>query len=67
MWGSLNFDTLFEQTGAERSRVVAALEYLEQHQLIELQTKQMTEVYQVNSTAIDQSDLAETLHGCDRA
>ena len=63
VWGSLNFDTLFEQTGAERSRVVAALEYLEQHQLIELQTKQMTEVYQVNSTAIDQSDLAETLHG----
>ncbi|MCS5559834.1 MAG: helicase-related protein, partial [Oceanospirillaceae bacterium] len=50
VWGSLNFDTLFEQTGAERSRVVAALEYLEQHQLIELQTKQMTEVYQVNST-----------------
>ena len=42
VWGSLNFDSLFEQTGAERARVVAAVEYLAQNQLIELQTKQMT-------------------------
>ncbi len=62
VWGSLNFDSLFEQTGAERARVVAALEYLAQNQLIELQTKQMTEVFQVDTDKLNQPELAQTLH-----
>lgn len=62
IWGSLNFDSLFEQTGAERARVVAALEYLAQNQLIELQTKQITEVFQVDTDKLNQPELAQTLH-----
>ncbi|MEH6710458.1 MAG: RecQ family ATP-dependent DNA helicase [Paraglaciecola polaris] len=62
VWGSLNFDSLFAQTGSERSRVVAALEYLQQHQLIELQTKQMTEVFQVDVEKLNQGQMAEKLY-----
>lgn len=62
IWGSLKFDTLFQETGNERARVVAALEYLQQNQLIELQTKQMTDVFQVDVDKLNQPQLAENLH-----
>jgi ATP-dependent DNA helicase RecQ len=61
VWGVLNFDTLHQQYGAERSRTIAALEYLKDKNLIELETKGMTEVYGVNNEALNQADLAGNL------
>lgn len=61
IWGILNFDSLHQKYGAERSRTIAALEYLRDKNLIELETKGMTEVYAVNPTALNQSDLSNTL------
>ncbi|WP_298444005.1 RecQ family ATP-dependent DNA helicase [uncultured Ferrimonas sp.] len=46
-WWQVDFDALHQGYGAERSRALSALDYFEQQGLIELQTKQMTEVYQV--------------------
>ena len=44
-WATVNFDKLQQFYPSERSRVVVALDYLDQQGLIELQTKQMTNVY----------------------
>ncbi|WP_445778039.1 RecQ family ATP-dependent DNA helicase [Shewanella sp.] len=51
IWGQLDFDSLYQQYGAERQRVVAALEYLAEQQLIILETKKITQVYNVNQQA----------------
>ncbi|MPW27551.1 RecQ family ATP-dependent DNA helicase [Agarivorans sp. B2Z047] len=61
IWGSLNFDGLYQQYQAERSRVVAALEYLAEQGLIELETKKITEVYQVNAAGLADPQLASRL------
>ncbi|NRA82501.1 MAG: RecQ family ATP-dependent DNA helicase [Gammaproteobacteria bacterium] len=47
LWATINFDTLNNQYSSGRSRVITALDYLDQQSMIELQTKQMTQVYQV--------------------
>ncbi|WP_372941333.1 ATP-dependent DNA helicase RecQ [Shewanella sp.] len=52
IWGQLDFDSLYQQYGAERQRVVAALEYLAEQQLIILETKKITQVYNVNQQAL---------------
>ncbi|WP_163132600.1 ATP-dependent DNA helicase RecQ [Agarivorans sp. Alg241-V36] len=61
IWGSLNFDSLYQQYQAERSRVVAALEYLAEQGCIELETKKITEVYQVDAQALADPQLASRL------
>lgn len=48
VWGSLNFDLLLQDQSIDRNRVIAALEYLQEQQLIVLETKGMTEVFKVN-------------------
>lgn len=64
VWGALNFDSLFQAYGCDRNRVIAALEYLSEKNLIELETKGMTEVYQVNQSVISPTSLnpAELAH-----
>jgi ATP-dependent DNA helicase RecQ len=67
VWGSLNFDTFFEGTESQdkvvdRNRVIAALDYLQEQQLIVLETKGMTEVFKVNNDALMDPTLAEQLH-----
>ncbi len=62
VWGEPNFDTLFQSYQCERSRVVAALEYLQQINCITLETKRMTEVFSVNQERLLNEGLAETLH-----
>jgi ATP-dependent DNA helicase RecQ len=44
-WATVNFDQLQQLYPSDRSRVVLALDYLDQQGLVELQTKQMTNVY----------------------
>lgn len=61
IWGSLNFDNLFQAYGADRNRVVKAMEYLQEKNLIELETKLITEVYQVDVHKLSNSELAQNL------
>jgi len=63
IWGSLNFDTLLQDKSIDRNRVIAALEYLEEQQLIVLETKGMTEVFKVNVNELADPALAQSL--CD--
>ncbi|WP_417788474.1 RecQ family ATP-dependent DNA helicase, partial [Stutzerimonas xanthomarina] len=44
-WCTLDFDALYQQHGADRARVVKALEYFQEKGWIELESKQMTDVY----------------------
>ncbi|MFB2653529.1 RecQ family ATP-dependent DNA helicase [Shewanella seohaensis] len=62
VWGSLDFSALYQATGAERTRVLAALEYLASQQLIELEAKRVTDVYQVDAEVLAQGHLADELH-----
>ncbi len=61
VWGSLNFDTLLKDKSIERNRVIAALEYLQEQQLIVLETKGMTEVFKINLNEIADPSLCQTL------
>jgi ATP-dependent DNA helicase RecQ len=61
VWGSLNFDTLLQDNSIERNRVIAALEYLEEQQLIVLETKGMTEVFSVNLNEVADPTLSQSL------
>jgi len=59
-WSTVNFDKLQNVYPSERHRVITALDYLDQQGLVELQTKQMTNVYQVFPQAIN-ADLITNL------
>jgi len=61
VWGTLDFDALYQRHGIDRSKVVASLEYLASKQFIELQSSQMTEVYQVNLAHLENIHLPEQL------
>ena len=62
VWGAPDFDALFNAYQTERSRVITALDYLAEKQLIELESKKMTEVFQVHQEALHNPDLAKTLY-----
>ena len=57
----MNFDSIFEHYGAERARVVTALEYLHEHNHIELASRLITDVYEVNQHALLADDLPNSL------
>ena len=61
VWGSLNFDTLLQDKSIERNRVIAALEYLQEQQLIVLETKGMTEVFKINLNELADPSLCQNL------
>jgi ATP-dependent DNA helicase RecQ len=62
VWGEVDFEGLFQNYGCERGRVVTALEYLQQQGLLHLETKLMTEVYQVDSQKLLAANLAAELY-----
>src|SRR5690606_33108244 len=62
VWGTLNFDSLIEQYQFDRKRVVAALDYLQEKNLIELETKRITDVYQVDTEKLQATELVDNLH-----
>ncbi|QRY80180.1 RecQ family ATP-dependent DNA helicase [Pseudomonas sp. PDNC002] len=62
-WATLDFDTLYSRHGAERSRVVKALDYFQERGWVELESKQMTEVYSVRDASFVVDKLSEELHG----
>ncbi|SCW52011.1 MULTISPECIES: ATP-dependent DNA helicase RecQ [unclassified Pseudomonas] len=61
-WATVNFDGMYQQYHAERSRVVKALDYFQEKGWIELESKQMTEVYNVLETNMDTQVLGAELH-----
>jgi ATP-dependent DNA helicase RecQ len=62
VWAAPDFDLLFKTYNTERARVITALDYLAEKQLIALESKKMTEVFQVNQDELNQVDLAQILH-----
>lgn len=62
VWGSLNFDTLLQNKSIDRNRVIAALEYLQEQQLIVLETKGMTEVFKINLNELADPSLCQDLY-----
>ncbi|WP_058544956.1 RecQ family ATP-dependent DNA helicase [Pseudomonas fluorescens] len=61
-WATVNFDGMYQHYHAERSRVVKALDYFQEKGWIELESKQMTEVYSVLDTDLDVQVLSAELH-----
>ncbi|WP_434355206.1 RecQ family ATP-dependent DNA helicase [Parasalinivibrio latis] len=47
LWYTLDFEAMWRGYGAERKRVVAALDYFAEQGWIELESKQMTDVYRI--------------------
>ena len=65
-WWTVNFDTIYQRysgsDGAPRNRVISALEYFNDQQYIQLETKQMTDVYVVLEPHFDIAAIAKQLH-----
>lgn len=66
-WCSLDFDALYrlgQNRGldTQRSRVITALEYFNDKGWVQLESKQMTEVYQILAVTIDPARLSGELH-----
>ncbi|MCQ3018348.1 RecQ family ATP-dependent DNA helicase [Pseudomonas tremae] len=61
-WATVNFDAMYQQYGAERARVVKALDYFQEKGWIELESKQMTEVYSLLRSDFDPQALSTELH-----
>ncbi|MGB0938474.1 MAG: RecQ family ATP-dependent DNA helicase [Colwellia sp.] len=62
VWYTPDFDLLMQRHQKERNRAIAALEYLESKGMIALESKQMTDVYQVSQNSFDVKALAEQLY-----
>lgn len=62
VWGAPDFEAMFKTYQSERGRVITALEYLAEKHLIELESKKMTEVFQVNQQALNNPELGQSLH-----
>ena len=58
LWYSVDFEAL----GQERGRAVKALDYLHEQGRIELESKQLTEVYQIVKPITDIDKLTDSLH-----
>lgn len=61
-WCTVDFDALYRSHQAERARVVKALDFFQERGWIELESKQMTDVYAVLQD-YDTRALASELHG----
>ena len=61
-WATVDFDGMHQQYHAERNRVVKALDYFQEKGWIELESKQMTEVYNVLEAGFDVQALSAELH-----
>jgi ATP-dependent DNA helicase RecQ len=61
LWGNLNFDSMYQSYGADRNRVVKAMEYLQEKNWIELETKLIMEVYEVDVQKLADPKLAQSL------
>ncbi|WP_166221317.1 RecQ family ATP-dependent DNA helicase [Pseudomonas atagonensis] len=61
-WATVNFEAMYAQYSAERNRVVKALDYFQEKGWVELESKQMTEVYSLLRSDFDSDVLSGELH-----
>ncbi|AVU78312.1 RecQ family ATP-dependent DNA helicase [Pseudomonas rhizophila] len=61
-WATVDFDGMYQLYHAERNRVVKALDYFQEKGWVELESKQMTEVYNVLEAGFDVQALSAELH-----
>ncbi|MFJ7316036.1 ATP-dependent DNA helicase RecQ [Pseudomonas sp. NPDC098747] len=61
-WATVSFEAMYTQYSAERNRVVKALDYFQEKGWVELESKQMTEVYSVLKSDFDSDVLSADLH-----
>ncbi|WP_413165761.1 ATP-dependent DNA helicase RecQ [Aeromonas salmonicida] len=61
-WCTMDFDALWQGYQGERHRAAAALDYLQQQGWIELESKQMTDVYRILRQGVDIDVLADELY-----
>jgi ATP-dependent DNA helicase RecQ len=61
-WATVNFEAMYSQYSAERNRVVKALDYFQEKGWVELESKQMTEVYSLLNSDFDSDALSVELH-----
>ncbi|MBP5946200.1 MULTISPECIES: RecQ family ATP-dependent DNA helicase [unclassified Pseudomonas] len=61
-WATVSFEAMYTQYSAERNRVVKALDYFQEKGWVELESKQMTEVYSVLESDFDSDVLSADLH-----
>ncbi|MBC3774788.1 ATP-dependent DNA helicase RecQ [Pseudomonas sp. SWRI99] len=61
-WATVNFEAMYSQYSAERNRVVTALDYFQEKGWVELESKQMTEVYSLLHSDFDSDALSAELH-----
>jgi len=61
-WATVNFEAMYTHYSAERNRVVKALDYFQEKGWVELESKQMTEVYNVLHSDFDSAVLSAELH-----
>ncbi len=62
IWHTADLEQLQRLFPNSRGRAIKALDYLDQKQLIELQSKQLTQVFEVNLQALQQPGLADNLY-----
>ncbi|MCP3852292.1 MAG: RecQ family ATP-dependent DNA helicase [Gammaproteobacteria bacterium] len=62
IWATLDLEQLQQRYQSDRQRVITALEYCQEKNWVELESKQMTDVYQILNTQFDASELAQKLH-----
>lgn len=60
-WYTMNFERLYQNNQADRGRAITALEYFNEKNYIELEAKQMTDVYSVLNPNFDTVQLASDL------
>lgn len=61
IWGTPNFDLIYQQSGLARGDVLQVLEYAADRHVLTLESKQLTEVYQVNPDQFHLDTLLNTL------
>ena len=61
-WATVDFEAMYSQYSAERNRVVTALDYFQEKGWVELESKQMTEVYSLLQSDFASDALSAELH-----
>lgn len=61
VWCQIDFETLWNHFQADRQRVIAAMDYFHEQGWIELESKQITDVYAVKNTTLDIHTQSEQL------
>ena len=62
IWGTPDFNKLFNESGLSRGDVLQVLEFAADQNILTLESKGLTEVYQVNNDAFHHQTLANQLH-----